>query len=163
LLIIGLLILPFQLCIDTNTNTYYLRWQGIAKARLIPLPDDFLLRLNILFFRKDFYLLERLATAPEKKPRAEESEKKKARKKKRKGWTAKTWRRKMVRLLKSFQVKVFRLNMDTDDYVYNSYLYPIFYFLSKGNRRLRINYQGEGELVLVVQNRPWRLIWAFLF
>jgi len=49
-LITWLLVAPLQLQIDMPANAYLLRWRGIATARLIPLADDLLIRLQIFFW-----------------------------------------------------------------------------------------------------------------
>jgi hypothetical protein len=50
--------------------------------------------------------------------------------------------RKARRLLASFQIRRFNLIVDTDDYILNAYLYPVFAFLTGHNRHLAINFIG---------------------
>jgi hypothetical protein len=159
-----LLLAPLQLQIDTPTNAYWLRWKGIASARLIPLADDLLIRLQIFFWQFDYYPLH-----PKPKARPQKTLKAKTRPKpKKRSWSSATmdiqkWKRRGLRMLRSFTVKRFRLRLDTGDYVRNSYLYPVFFFLSTPKRQMSINYNGATDLELEVENRLYRLVYAFFF
>jgi len=154
-LIVGLLFSPIQLKIDTRRQSYFLGWWGVGKARLLPVTDDLVIQLRIFFWKKHFHLLK---AHPKKKEKEKEKKSKKSQK-----INFSKYKRKGLRLLKSFEVKAFRLNLDTDDYVQNSYLYPVFYFLSNDQRQLTINYTGESELLLVVENRLYKILIAFFF
>jgi hypothetical protein len=55
------------------------------------------------------------------------------------------------------------LNVDTDDFVLNSYLFPLFYFLNRGPHEFKINYEGRASLQLRVENRLYRMLAALLF
>ena len=155
LLILWLLFSPIELKLDTRSHTYFLHWKSIGQARLKMVPDDLIIQLRILFWKKDFHPLEY-------KPKKKEKKTKKAKKKKPGKMNFSKWKRKGVRLFKSFTIKSFRLNLDTDNYLYNSYLYPVFYFLNKGKKQWNINYQGEFEFVLIVQNRLYKMLIAML-
>ena len=154
-----LLFSPISLVVDTVGGACFLRWKGIASARLLWISDDILLKLRVLFWKKDIYPLHPSSSKQE----PEEKKPKTQKKKKKSRLQFRKWMRKGMRVLRSFEVKAFRLNLDTDDYVYNSYLFPLFYFLSKGKRQLSINYRGEAELLLIVENRLYRMLIALLF
>ena len=66
----------------------------------------------------------------------------------------------MVRILKSFRVRRFRVEIDTDDYVLNAYLFPVFHLLSRG--RLQINFNGRNDIQIEITNRIGRIAWAWL-
>ncbi len=153
-----LLITPLELIIHSANNEYKLRWGWLFRARLISLPDDLIIRISIPFYQKDFFPLH---------PKASHKSTQKAKKKKqrRRKNTSKKHRKafKLIRsVLKSFHIRQFRLNMDTDDYLTNAYLYPIFYFFNKGKGIWEVNYEGQFELDLEMDNRPIRLIYAFI-
>jgi hypothetical protein len=74
---------------------------------------------------------------------------------------ATAWR-KARRLLQSFRIRRFRLNIDTDDYILNAYLFPLFVFLNGKNRRLAINFQGLTVVDILVTNRVWKILWALI-
>lgn len=157
-LILWLLLAPIRLILDSNNEVYYLQWYGIAKAGLVMLPDDLVIRLRVFFWKKQFSVFE-IKPSGKKKKSIENIPKKKSKQK----TNFKTWKRRGITILKSFKVKIFRLNLDTDDFVHNSYLFPIFHLLNAENRRFQINYKGDLELLLVVENRLINIIKAFIF
>ncbi len=148
-----LLVAPIVLKIDTQQEIGYVKWKGIAGVRLLILADDIVLRVQVFFWKKNFYPLSR-------SPKSENTKQKSKRVKKKK--TPLSWR-KRKKLLQSFTVETLQLDLDTDDFVQNSYLYPIFYFLSNERRQLRINYSGQLALKLEVHNRLFSLLRAWLF
>lgn len=157
LLLAVVLLDPFELRIDTISGEYCLRWRGLVSVRLTGTVPDPVMRLWVMGWRKDFHLLEMGGEKKEEEESKPESAKKK--KRKRPKWL--TFRL-VRRLLRTFRVHTFRLALDTDDYVMNAYLYPVFHLLSARNRRLNINFSGRNELVLIVSNRIGNLLWAFL-
>ncbi len=157
ILVAWILIAPLELHINSTKNQYQLRWGRVARIEWLPAPDDILIRLKILFREKVYHPLTR---APKKKIKTEDKSKST---KQKKGWSLKKWKRKIINLLNSFQVEKFRVNLDTGDYVYNSYLYPIFWMMNKGDTQLNINYSGESEILVVIKNRLYRILKALLF
>ena len=108
LLALGLLFVPIQIFIDTDTGKYYVGLKGLAKASFEPDEKELLrVRLKVLFYEHYFYPL----TKPSK-PKPTKSKKTKPKRR--------IKFRKVVRLLKSFEVKRFTLDMDTGDYVVNA-------------------------------------------
>ena len=73
------------------------------------------------------------------------------------------FRKKLKRLRKAIRVNRFFLNIDTDDYLWNAYLYPVFFFLKKERRNVNINFQGDVEFILEIRSRPIQLLYAVLF
>lgn len=154
-----LLFTPVRLIVHSTTNEYQLRWGWLLNARLILLADDLLIRIGLPFYKKDYYPLHpspsEQSTQETKRPR------KQSRKSSlRKGGLP----FKMIRsVLRSFRIRQFKLDLDTDNYLTNAYLFPLFYFLSRGKGDYQINYDGRFELHLEMDNRPIRLIRALLW
>ena len=69
--------------------------------------------------------------------------------------------RNIVNVLKSFKVKKVKVDLDTSDVIWNSYLYPVFSFLTDRNRCLNINYNGEIGVLIHIENRLFRMIWFY--
>lgn len=153
ILIAWFLVSPIVLNISSRDDLYEISWKTIANARLIVESNEPKIIVQILFWTKVFY--------PFRYRDKEKKEVSPVRKKKKK--STGPWKKKGIRLLRSFEVKAFRLILDTNNMIYNAYLYPIFYFLSKNNKQLGISYQGESELLLVVKNRPYRILLSLLF
>jgi hypothetical protein len=152
-----LLITPLELIIHSSANEYKLHWGWLFTARLIPLQNDLMLRIRLPFFHKDFFPLH-------PKPSRKSTQKTKSRKKRQR--TSKNPRKafKLIRaVLRSFRIRQFRLDIDTDNYVTNAYLYPLFYFLNRSKGSWQVNYNNRFELDLEMDNRPIRLIRYILF
>jgi len=150
LLALGLLFVPIQIFIDTDTGKYYVGLKGLAKASFEPDEKELLrVRLKVLFYEHYFYPL----TKPSK-PKPTKSKKTKPKRR--------IKFRKVVRLLKSFEVKRFTLDMDTGDYVVNAKMYPIFVFLNQYVASFHINFEDRNRLVMDIRNRPYRILKTFI-
>ncbi len=165
-LIIGLLLLgilgwlllaPLEICINSDKNDYHLKWKGIGEARIVVLPMDLLLRLQITFWKKDWSVME-FKFKKDKKT----SKKTGAKKPKKKRDPRKMFRF-FKRILGSFTVEKLRVNLDTRNYILNGYLFPIFFHISyffKGKPNLTINYKGKTEINVLIRNRLINMLFA---
>jgi len=152
------LFFPIELLIDTTAGEYLFRWRGVGGARLTGALDDPVLRWWVAGWRKEKRLLDLVG------PRGREKEKEKPPEHRRAGGKRPRWLtwRLMVRVVRTFRIRTFRLQLDTDDFVMNAILFPIFYHLSGGPRQWAINFDGRSELVLKVTNRPVAVLWALI-
>ena len=158
-LLLWLLLAPFTITIDNKQQLYELRWLSIGYLKLNFENEQVLLQFRLLFYRKRKSIdLFKLLTS---KQDSEPKEEKKKKSKKPMSWAK--IKHKTSNLFKSFTLKKFWLNIDTDNYYYNAFLYPIFFFIKGKNYRMNINFQGENELSLVLKNRPIRIVFALLF
>lgn len=151
-LISWVLIAPILLIIDTKTGEYSLKWKGLGA---ICITSDFHLNWRLLFWKKTHYLF-----APIEKSQVPKTQKTKKPQSKGSKW--KPSLTKIKHLSRTFKVKACSLNLDTDNYLWNAYLFPVFYFLNTPQRSLRINFKGEFQCQLIVENRLYRLLYAFI-
>lgn len=144
-----LLLTPFSIHIDSNDHQYQVLWGRILRLNIIPLKGDLLFRLKVFFWRKEWSVLE---IKPSKKsPKAEPKRKNRTSIKKLRWLLTSIWN--------SFKFKVFHLNLDTDDYIVNAYLFPIFYFLNRNKGDWSINFEGRFEFRFWAINKPlWVMI-----
>ena len=159
LLLVFVLSSPWVLVIDSAAGNFFLRWRGVASVRLAGTAVDPVARLWLLGWRKDIHLLEVSFRAGKKKKKTA------TRTGTQKGaWKRPRWLnlRFASRLLRTFRVHRFRLQLDTGDFARNAYWFPLFRALSKGNRQLFINFQGHNELQVHITNRLGSVAWAFL-
>ena len=84
--------------------------------------------------------------------------KKKQEKSKRKKRNPRKMMRKFLAVMKTFRVPVWRISIDTGDYVYNAWLYPLNYFI--GTEHCQINFHEENYLVLELRNNLARMLYA---
>jgi len=153
-LVIFLLLAPIILFIDTNTNQYYIQLKGLAKLNFEADEDEFLkIKLKLFFMNFDFYPLRKHKKNINKKRLTKAKSKKKQNRFKLK--TA-------LRLLKTFKVKQFVLEIDTGDCIYNAKLYPIFAFLNYRTGSFNINFTGKNHFLLCLENRPIYILRSFI-
>lgn len=149
-----LLIAPLVIVIDTTRKRYMLQWRGLMTARLLA---DGYIRLWVVGWTKLIYPWGRLAR--KRRNQTEPKLPQRARRRRPSVQTIIGMSRMMVR---TFRVRTFDVNLDTDDYLTNAYLYPVLGLLSGPGRRLRINFRGDVSVKLIIENRPYRLLIAFI-
>jgi hypothetical protein len=154
-----LLLAPFSLRLDTYRDEYYLKWHSIGSARLLLLDGELAIGLRLGPWRKKLYPLRPGAkpekTAAEEQPATPQPG---PAKKPRRPFP---WR-KMLRVLRTFRVREFQLEIDTDDFARNAWLFPLVHSIGALRRRVHINFLGRNEGVLVVKNRLWDMGWAWV-
>jgi len=155
LLIIGLiLVVPIHLRIIWNDTDQQLSlsWGSLLDTLVVPFAEEGYLQIRFLFFKKKWPLSSLMTATPESsKPKTRKS----------KSWRPKHPIKIARRLWRSFHVLQFRLNIDTDDYVLNAYLYPAFKAISsKRKMDCVVNFRGQTELLLVIENRLFRILYA---
>ena len=154
LLIIYLLFVPIIFCINTATHQYYLQIIGLAKASIESDEEQWIkIKMKVLFFKFSFYPLKIIGSKKEKISKVKPNKKKSH-----KRMSIKTF----IKIIKSFNVEKFYLNIDTGNCIYNASLYPMFAFLNYKLGGFHINFHGNNQLKLVVKNRPIRIIKAFI-
>lgn len=153
LLIFGVLFVPVTGCIDTISNQYYIKIPGLAKANLEGDKSEIVrIRLVVLFFQFYLYPLRKMKSK-QKKANKDEGELKL---KKQMPF------KKMFRIIRTFKITRFLLDIDTDDYILNAKLYPLFVLLKYNGVNCNVNFQGRNQLVLCVRNRPIHIIKSFI-
>lgn len=153
LLIIGLLFVPMELCIDTTTDNYYFRLRGLIRANLEEHEEELVrIRLSLFFGNVYFYPLRRIGLSQKRSVKKDREGKKRKR----------VGIRKVIRLLRTFTIKRLIIDVDTGDCLLNAKLYPAFAFLNHTMGQFSINFQGRNHLVLYVQNRPLNIIKSFV-
>jgi hypothetical protein len=154
LTIVSLLFIPIDVYIDTRSNEYYAELKGLARASIEPDEKElFRIRVKIPFKNYYFFPLKTLL-APKK------TGKQKRRKKGSKSanrFTPNT----ILRLMNSFKIKKWNVELDTGDCISNARLYPLFAFLDYRFGGFEINFEGRNHAMLMVRNRPIYLIKSF--
>lgn len=150
-IVIYLLFARISLFIDTSTNQYFIKLQGIFRINAERDETEILkLQLHFFFLNFNFYPLR----LDKKKKRISEKKKKKSR-------LHLTFKQ-AYRLIKSFKVKRFYLDLDTGDCITNAKLYPVFSLLNYKLGHFNVNFNGRNKLVLHIQNRPIYIIKSFI-
>ena len=153
LLLLLLLFIPVTACIDSVSNQYYIRIHGLVKASFEEdKAEIFRVRLEVFFFNFYVYPLRR----KKRKKRHSENKKKVSKSKKRMHFKT------ALRLIKSFRIRRFYLDIDTGNCILNAKLYPVFALVKYNGANCNINFQGRNQLVVVLRNRPLDIIKSFI-
>lgn len=150
LMVIYLLFVPVTLHIDTNKNQYYIQVLGLFKMSALA-DEKEALKIKIKICFVTYYLY------PLKKKKVTEREGSKKKK-----YSRKFNHKIGLKLLKSFKVKRFFIDIDTGDYLLNAKLYPLFALLDFEMGNIKINFEGRNQLMLNIQNRPIYILKSFI-
>ena len=60
--------------------------------------------------------------------------------------------------IRSFRLKALYLSIDTDDVVTNAYLIPVFAGLNRRNINLNVNYTGNFDMIINIENNIFRIL-----
>ena len=156
--VVWLLLAPMVICVDTQEKICYAGIPGLKVVLILEGWEKLKVKVELPFF--SFYIKKRKG-----KPKSRKSDRTKEKK------VASTRRPPVTtfvhlawRMMRTFKIRALRLTMDTDDYVLNAQLVPIFFGLSRGNVQLNTNFQGQWGLHLELENRLARLLktlWPF--
>ena len=156
ILLLLLLSLSISLRIHTNRQVIMMSVGTFLSGGLEWKEEEPVAALRIFWWKKYFRLLNFRKSKKRKSVRR--TIKKQAKKKAGSFFTFK----RIKRLLQSFKVEEFRLNIDTNDMILNAHLYPLIVWLRNRNMDVGINFNHQFELDLVIQNRVWRILKAIL-
>ncbi len=149
-----LLLMPLELNIDSSRGQYCLRMGFLARVSVEKDPVELLkLHLKVLFLN---FIWRPSDLASRGLP------KKKLAKKVKRGGKGRITLAQGWRLLQSFRIKAFRLELDTGDPIRNAQLYPLFFLIGQYGGNLGINFTGHNSLKLQVVNRPIHIIRAIV-
>lgn len=149
LFLIYLLFASIIICIDTISNQYYFELKGIFKANLE--KDDielFRIKLKVLLLKFYIYPLKK------RKKRMQNKIKTKAHTNSKRNITL----TRIIKIINTFKVTRFVLDIDTDNCILNAKLYPLFSLFNFYGGNFHVNFQGRNQLVLYVKNRPIDII-----
>lgn len=141
-----LLLMPLELCIDSYRERYFLRMGVLARLGVEKDPAE-LIRLHLKVLFLNFYW----------RPSDIRSWGRRGKKASRKGKAVKKRGLPLDRagkLLKSFRVKSFRLELDTGNPVLNAKLYPLLFLPGLRTWDVGINFLGHNHVSLQIVNRP---------
>lgn len=152
LLVLYLLFIPIVFFIDTATDQYYIQIKGLAKASVEKHLEELIrIKLKIVLFNFYFYPFRKKSSLKAKKLIKKSSVKKRKR----------IGIRKILRMLRSFKVKRFLIDIDTGDCMTNAKLYPVYGLLNYGMGSFNVNYEGRNQMALYMENRPIYIIKSF--
>ena len=155
LVVIYILFVPIILYVNTAKENYFIQIKGLVKASIK--TDDLeiiKIHLKVAFFNFDFYPLKKLSFSNKQKTKGETENKRRS------NYASFN---KILSLIKSFEIKQFKAEIDSGDCIFNSKLYPVFTFLNfyKGTH-VSVNFRNRNNVLLYLENRPIRIIRSFI-
>jgi len=147
---------PIRLEVNTWKGIYRVEWIGFGALNWLPEEGLDIIEIKLFFWKKRWALSEMQSKqgALKVKPKS-----KAAKKKSQSGLGG--WRL-VKKIARTFKVQHCRLWIDTGDYLWNAWLFPVGWFLQNPNIGVWINFQGKNEGALLVENRLGRVLWAFI-
>ncbi len=156
LLLLGFLITPIVLYIDTDEQRYEVRqlpaFKFFVEASTLKPKLSFLgLSVPLTGWKKD-----KKVKSEVKKPDVNENESRGFKK------SFAAWYFLIQSVIRSFTIKRCTLLMDTDDVTWNAKLTPVCLLVSQGPLLVQTNFEGRVYFHLEVLNRPVSILWIFL-
>lgn len=143
---IWLLFTPIIICIDTHANAYYFKMKGVCKISLNTGKTPIVMDIETPIRKISFTPFEKKKSG------------KKTRRKTTKRKSSQAIFKFIVGLIKSFELIKMNLNLDTDDYIRNAQLIPVFLFLNGKNRTFSINFDGNTNFQMTLKNRLIKML-----
>jgi hypothetical protein len=160
LLMIWIFYSSIRLVIDSEANEYYVSFGDQIKAKLIFEDGYPLLKAKIFFYEK---IIDPLKKSRKKKKDKNKEKKEKVKKKSKriivdKLGFAEDSLKQMALFINTFKIEKLHLNLDTNDFIVNSYLAGAFSCLNRGNILLQANYLGDFQLKFCLENKIIRIL-----
>ena len=163
LVLFGLLFSPITLLVDTDRKIYRLKITGLGNAEIVPVwetDDLIMIKIRLWFWKWEISVANSLLN-PKPSKKTESPKPKKKKKRKKKSWMSfSRIKPKIRRILRSFRIHHFELNLDTHDPVWNAWLYPVAYLMQRRGYGFSINFVRYNALRLKLSNRLFNILWA---
>lgn len=152
---------PIRLEINTWKGIYQMEWKGIGD--LVWLPDEGLDVVETrIFFWKKRWVLSKMQSRKKRENAKQVSRQKLKGQTNKKGKSGRSGLQMAKKMLRTFRVRQCRLWLDTGDYLWNAWLFPVGWLSRNPHAGIWINFQGKNEGILLVENRLGRLLWAVI-
>jgi hypothetical protein len=156
LLLLWILAVPVVVFLDTERNRYFLSLPGVFKAVAVPTEGLFHIRIWAFFIPFTFDPFRSKSDKKEK----EKKKKKPLQKRKRKGILARGTL--AVKTFRAFRIRKLELDIDTDDFMWNAWLIPLFSAVNSENIRMRANFTGQASLLFDLRVSLGHLLWILV-
>jgi len=145
---------PVILFLNTDSSRYHLVLPGIFKAVVVPSSDIFHIRIWI------FFIPFRIHPFRSKAGKRKEKSRKPGRK-----WRLKKFaggKQMISSVIRSMRIRKLSLDFDTDDFLLNAWLVPLFSSMNSENIQMRVNFEGTSSLILDLRARIGTLLWIVI-
>lgn len=166
LAVLFLLTRQLSLLVDTERNLYCLNVKYVVTVSFLPADDDFFIEIKTFFYKKRIKIIESIAN--KEKQAKKEKKKKKSADKKSKKKQAKPFDfyyemallgiSLIKDLLMSFEIRKYKVIIDTGDFTINAKLYALVPFLERINIKLEPNFLGKNAFTIIIVNYVYKPI-----
>jgi len=155
-LLLWILVVPVIVFLDTDRNRYFLTLPGIFRVVAVPAEGLFHIRIWVFFVPFTF---NPFRSKPEKKKK-EAIKERTAAIGKLKGGLGKG--KLAIKALRAFRIRRLELDVDTDDFVLNAWLIPVFSAVNSDNIQMRVNFAGQASLLFDLRFSIGSLLWILI-
>lgn len=165
-MLLALLVTPFVLLVNTRTASFEVRWGWIGSFCLLLAGEPWRYRARLLFVPWSRSLDAMLDEGTSKHgPSVREQPEPASGHARRKGGPVPLSRlRWMLRavwnVLRTGRVRHFRCRLDTDDVMFNAWLFPLLHLWRLRGADVAVRFSGGTELSLALSHTPLRALWA---
>ena len=143
--LLWILLGPVIIFLNTRNNRYYMALPGIFNAAVVPTEELFNIRGWVFFIP---YKVDPFRKRTKRDRR------------KRKSFKLFEGMRLGRNILGSFRIRQLHLDIDTDDFMLNTWLVPAFSAVNSENIRMQVNFEGNASLLLHIRTRLGAVLWA---
>jgi len=154
LFITWILLVPVILFLHTESNRYMVSLPGIFRVAVVPSEELFHIRGRALFIPFRYHPFRQ-----SKRKRKKEKIKTKETEKPAKPAGS---IRLGIDLLRSVRIRRLYLDMDTDDFILNAWLVPVFSLVNSDHIQLKANFTGNMSLLLDLRIRLGSVLYTFI-
>ena len=157
-IVVILLFIPFDMIVSTDRGVASFQYGKLLSAGIKSESNNLIIYLSAPFIKKKMTIDELILK--NSKPSSKKLGTKKPPSSTGK-YFMKRIRKKWKKIISTFQIKQMEVNVDTDNYIINAYLYPIVLFFGmRYNKPICINFQGVNRVNIVIRNRLANLLRA---
>lgn len=151
LLVVYLLLTPILISVDTSEMKFQLKMVGVIMV-WPEFSETLWIHIKIPFKQLRIDILKR-SEKDKRSPKRNDTTTK--------GSERSLSLRRVRRVISSFELRYFLLDVDTDNYKLNGQLFPAFWWLSKNGLNCNINFTGNNRLAFELRNNLLRAGFAW--
>ncbi len=160
-LLLWLLLGELTLTFDTKNHVYSIVLFGLIKGNIESQNENSYLRIEAPFFTRYFEIESTVFKLIKENQTSKQVKEKKA-KKSSASFLKKRMRQRLFRIIRSFKIDKWYINIDTHDCALNGKLYPLTWAISSIGYPVHINFIGKQDITLIIKNRLVKIIKAAL-
>jgi len=161
LFLLMVLFSPVRIIMDTEDDRYLVSYGWFFSGRLMTANGEPAIRVRIFGFPWSIPFRKFLQQKPEALTSTEETRSIAKQKAKQHKKPMRLPLRKVKALLRAIHVQKLEIDLDTDNFLWNAWLFPVLW-LADGKRRLRTNFNGHTIIRIYLLVIPVQVLWVVI-